>query len=627
MTTRFLAVLLAVFACVSVAIAADPPVVYTVRLDRPQTQIVTIEMTITGVDAPTLAVSMPVWRPGKYLVLDNASDIRTLAAFDGDDNRLPLRKDGKTTWLITTNGAPTVRVKYDLYCNDISNRTRHVDDTHAFLSGSAVFLFSPDFRDQPCRVEFVETPDGWTIATGLESGGDNAVVAPDYDILVDSPIEIGIHDLLKFQVDGTPFEIAIWGKADYDAERLRRDFADLVREQAAIFGSLPFERYIFLVSVGPGLGGGTEHYNSTVMHASPSRFETPDSYRSFLGLAAHEFFHTWNVKRFRPAGLSPYNYLEENYTPSLWVAEGTTSYYDDLTLARAGLIDIGEYLSRLRGSIDGYETRAGRSVQSLEESSHDAWIKFNRSGPDRDNTTVSFYRKGSLASLIIDAEIRRATDNRKSLDDVMRLLNERFGYGSPGYTPEDVVQIASAVAGRDLDPLFALVVRGTEPLDFEEALSYFGIEMVRDRVKTAWEKEDKLDGALARPYLGLNLSGSRVRSVDEHSPAFDAGLNADDELVAIDGHRVSSSSFSDLEKNLAIDDETTITYFRRDELRTATLTVAAFSNSKLSLRRVEDPTPEQIAAYEAWLDKPWPDKKADDGDEDSQADDSGTDGP
>lgn len=617
MTTRILAVLLAVFVCISLTAAADPPVVYTVRLDRPQTQIVTIEMTITGVDAPTLAVSMPVWRPGKYLVLDNASDIRTLAAFDADNNNLPVVKDGKSTWLITTNGAPTVRVKYDLYCNDISNRTRHVDDTHAFLSGSAVFLFSPDLRDQPCRVEFVDTPEGWTIATGLDPAGEHAVIAPDYDILVDSPIEIGIHDLLEFKVDGTPIEIAIWGKADYDAERMRRDFADLVREQASIFGSLPFERYIFLVSVGPGLGGGTEHYNSTVMHANPSRFDTPDSYRSFLGLAAHEFFHTWNVKRFRPAGLSPYNYLEENYTSSLWLAEGTTVYYGGLTLARAGLTKPDKFLDGIRGSIDGYESRAGRGVQSLEESSHDAWIKFNRSGPDRDNTTVSFYRKGSLASLIIDAEIRRATDNRKSLDDVMKLLNERFGYGSRGYTPEDVVEIASAVAGRDLDPLFALVVRGTEPLDFTETLSYFGIDMVRDRVKTAWEKEQELDAALDKPYLGLKLSGTRVRSVDDHSPAFDAGLNPGDELVAIDGQRISSSNFSDLEKNLTIDDETTITYFRRDELRTVTLTVTALNNTKLSLKRVKNPTPEQIAAYEAWLDQSWPDKKADTGDDEA----------
>jgi len=614
MLTRTLAVLLAVLVSVSLAFADDEPVVYTVHLERPQTQIVTIEMTISSVDTDTLPVSMPVWRPGKYVVLDNASDIRTLAAYDGADNALPVVKDGKSTWLITTNGAPTVRVVYDLYCNDISNRTRHVDDTHAFLSGSAVFLFSPDFRDQPCRVEFVDTPDGWTIATGLESADDNAVVAPDYDLLVDSPIEIGIHDLLKFQVDGTPFEIAIWGKADYDADRLRRDFADIVREQAAIFGSLPFDRYVFLISVGPGLGGGTEHYNSTVMHASPSRFDSPDAYRSFLGLAAHEFFHTWNVKRFRPAGLSPYNYLEENYTPSLWLAEGTTSYYDDLTLARAGLIDIGEYLSRIRGSIDGYESRAGGGVQSLEESSHDAWIKFNRSGPDRDNTTVSFYRKGSLASLIIDAEIRRATNNRKSLDDVMKILSERFDYGSPGYTPQDVVEIASAVAGTDLDPLFARAVRGTEPLDLAETLSYFGIEMVRDRVKTAWEKEDDLDGAPERPYLGLNLSGTRVRSVHEHSPAFDAGFNADDELVAIDGHRVGSSNYGSLESNLVIGEETTITYFRRDELRTATLTVGATSNTKLSLKRVKNPTPEQIAAYEAWLDQPWPDKDKPDAD-------------
>lgn len=624
MQTRILTVLFAVLLCVPAVLADDPAVEYTVHLDRAQTQVITIEMRLTGVDTDEVRVLLPVWRPGRYAILDPASDVRTLAAFDAAGERLAVRKEGKSTWIIATGGAGEVRIVYDLYANSLGDRTRHVDDTHAFLSGSAVFLLWPEHRGDEHLVRFESVPGGWAIASGLESAGDNALFAPDYDILVDSPIEIGVHDLLRFQVDGKTHEIAIWGEADYDAERMRRDFADIVREQTDIFGLMPYDRYVFIVHVRPGIGGGTEHYNSTVMQTRPTAFDTPDAYRGFLGLTAHEFFHTWNVKRFRPAGLSPYDYLEENYTPSLWLVEGTTSYYDDLTLARAGLIDIDEFLSRLRGSIQGYEAHPGRLVQSLEESSHDAWIKFSRAGPDRDNTTVNFYREGALASLVLDAEIRRLTGNRRSLDDVMKLLFERFPHGGPGYAAEDVVEIAGAVAGSDLDPLFASIVRGTGPLPLEEALAHFGVEMVREPSKTAWEKEDELDAAAQRPWLGINLAGGRVRSVVEGGPAFDAGINAEDEIIAIDGHRVSASNFDDVEKTLTIGAEAVITCFRHDRLREVTLTVAPHSNAGLKLRTNKDATSEQIEAFTAWLDQPWPedDDESEDSDADAEDDDN-----
>jgi len=587
-------------------LAAPPPVAYTVHLDNPQTQIITIEMHLTGINTGEVSILMPTWRPGKYTILDLASEVRTLTAAAPDGSTLPVTKPDKSTWTITTKANHELTVRYTLYANALADRTRHVDQTHAFLSGSAVFMLWPEHRNDPVTITFPNLPEHWTIATGLESIDAQTLAAPNYDILADSPIEVGIHDLLRFQVDGVPHEIAIWGRAQYNPEKLRRDFADIVREQVAIFGSMPYSRYIFLLHVQPGAGGGTEHYNSTIMQTRPSAFDTPDNYRRFLGLVSHEFFHTWNVKQLRPAGLSPYDYTKENYTPSLWLAEGTTSYYGPLTLARADLITTDQYLKGLASAITGYSARPGKNIQSLAQSSHDAWIKFNRAGPDRDNTTVSFYRKGSLASLVIDAEIRRQTNNRNSLDDVMKTLYQRFPYASPGYTPEDIIEIASAVADADLAPLFATVITSTEPLPLEDALAWFGVEMVEEPIKTPWEKEDERDAKLNRPYLGLKLNATKIRAVLEDGPAFASGLNANDELVAINEDKVTGSNFSTLEKALTPGQTATITYFRRDTLHEITLTVAAKSNTKLKLKLAVNPTPAQQQAFTAWLDQPWP---------------------
>jgi len=592
-------------ACLTAA-AAAPPVAYTVHLDNPQTQVIAIDMHLTGITTDRVSIIMPTWRPGKYIILDPASEVRTLTAADPQGSPLKVTKPDKTTWTITTEGNEQLTVRYTLYANSLNDRTRHVDNTHAFLSASSVFMLWPKHRNDPTTITFPNLPENWTIATGLESIDPQTLAAPNYDILADSPIEVGIHDLLRFQVDGIPHEIAIWGRADYNPEKLRRDFADIVREQTEIFGSMPYDRYIFLIHVQPGSGGGTEHYNSTIMQISPTTFDTPDRYRRLLGLTSHEMFHTWNVKRFRPAGLSPYEYTSENYTPSLWLAEGTTSYYGPLTLARANLLTTEKYLDSLASSISGYRARPGKNIQSLAQSSHDAWIKFNRAGPDRDNTTVSFYRKGALASLVIDAEIRRLTNNRNSLDDVMKILYERFPYASLGYTPEDIIEIASAVADSDLAPLFASVITSTDPLPLEDTLAWFGIEMIQEPIKTAWEKEYERDAKLKRPYLGLKLSNAKIRAVLEDGPAFDAGLNANDQIIAINNNRVTGSNFADLEKALTPGENATITYFRRDTLCQVTLTVAAKSNTKLKLKLVKDPTPAQQKAFTAWLDQPWP---------------------
>lgn len=604
-----------------------PGVEYRILLDRPQTQTFRVNMLIVDVPDPQIEVQLPTWRPGRYVILDPASEVRRFAATDGDGRPLELRKLDKSTWEIRTGASEDnhrdILIEYEIYANELNLRTRHVDASHAFIDGSCAFMLYAPRRDRPALVS-VRAPTAWKASTGLVSQDDQTFIAPNYDILVDSPFEIGTHEVLQFQVDGVAHEIAIWGEGEWDAERLRRDFADIVREQASIFGDLPYDRYVFQLHVQPGIGGGTEHYNSTIMQTRPSSFETPDGYRGFLGLVAHEFFHTWNVKRFRPAGISRYDYSSENYTRSLWVAEGTTSYYDDLTLARVGLIEVDDYIKRLGNSIEGLRSRPGERVQSLEDSSFDAWIKFNRPGPDRDNTTVSFYSKGALASLVLDTEIRSRTNGNKSLDNVMRMLYQRFPLGGPGYTPEDLIAIASAIAGADLNGVFVSYISGTDPLPLEDSLAYLGMELYEKPIEQPWDKEDGREPGPDRAYLGINVgggsAGARVSSVLEDGPSFEAGIIADDEILAINERRVDSGSFKNAERTLVPGDPVEVTLFRREQLLTISLNAGSKRNTKWTVRLDRDPSPEQIRAFERWMDMPWPsaDNESDDEAEDEK---------
>ncbi|MHC5003193.1 MAG: M61 family metallopeptidase [Planctomycetota bacterium] len=626
---------------------APPPVEYTVRLDAPQTQMVGVSVRVSDVDEPELQLALPVWRPGRYQVLDPAGAVRDVTAASGDGRPLRVEKTGKSTWSIETAGADSVTVAYRLYANELGSRTRHVDDTHAFLSGESVFMYFPSRRDREVRVS-IEAPAGWRVATGLESPGEDprVRVAASYDVLVDSPFEIGLHDVLEFDVAGIPHEIVIWGDCEYDGARLVEDTRRIVETQRAIFGRLPYERYVFMIHAGAGAGGGTEHLNSTIMQTSCSSLEgsleNDRAYRRFLGLVSHEMFHTWNVKQFRPAGLTPYDYQRENYTRLLWVVEGATSYYDDLTLVRAGVVKPGRYLDRLGDAVTSLRKRPGARVQSLESSSFDAWIKFTRPDADSVNATVSFYAKGALASLLLDMHIRARSSNTASMDDVMRTLFERFPPEGPGYRPEDMVAIAGELAGDSLVEVFATAVRGTDPLDLESVLGVVGLELVFEPAGDGREddedgegdddgpdedapagdgpggagQEPRAGGPVVREaaYLGLDLAdrGGRavVRSVRADGPAWSAGIIVDDEIVAMNARRLRAGDLDDRLERHQPGEVVTLHVIRRDVLRTFTVALAGRPDGTWEIRRLDDADEAQRAAYAQWLGQPWPDEQA-----------------
>jgi len=519
-----------------------------------------------------------------------------------------------------------VRVEYTVYANALTNRTRHADDTHAFISPSCVLMYAPARRSEPVTVRLEGGDPAWTVATGLSAVGadQRELAAANYDVLVDSPIEIGVLDTMRFEVDGVPHEIAIWwgpspgGREQaspgrmFSVERLQHDFSAIVRAQRAIFGATPYERYVFLLHVAPGLGGGTEHLNSTIMQVSPEAFHEPDSYRNLLSLTSHEMFHTWNVKQLRPAGLQPYDYQRENYTDLLWVSEGLTCYYESVCQVRAGVMTADDFLKEMSREIRGERRRPGGRVQSLAESSFDAWVKFNRPTPDSANTTVSFYDLGKYAGLGLDASIREASGHTATLDDLMRRLYTEFPLGGKGFTEADVRRVASSLAGRDLSEFFKAHVRGTQPLDFAAILNVFGLRMETPPADAP--KPGDPEPRETVPWLGIAITkGSEpptVASVSSDGPGAAAGLIAGDVIVAVGGKRARGSEWDKQVSRLSIGGAVRLLVFRADVAREFEIIPGALPARDERIVRIEQPTAAQRAAYESWLGQPWPGEAA-----------------
>ena len=613
--------------------AQSPDITYDVSFEHRHAQLVDITMTVRNWTEPTLNIYLPVWRPGRYEVLDTAGSVRGLRASDESGDDLPVEKTQKSCWRISNAAGKTVRISYQLYANSIANRTRHVDETHAFLSGSCVFMYCHERRDAPLWVTLGLPPD-WSIASGMAfaPGTRETLVAPDYDTLADSPIEAGIQTVKAFEVAGVEHRFVVWGRADVVPDSLMDDCAKIVKVQHDLFGSFPHTRYVFLTHIAPGLGGGTEHLNSTIIQAKPTAFDTPKDRRNFLALVAHEFFHTWNIKQFRPQGLKPYDYDRENYTTLLWVAEGTTSYYDELLCARAGVWKPDEYLEALASLIDGEVNRPGAGVQSLESSSFDAWIKFNRPTPDSINSTVSFYSKGALVNFLLDADIRARTENAKSLDDLMRALYQRFPLAGPVYTTIDLLSILRELTGADYEPFFSSYIRGVTPISPETiatTLAVFGLES--RRVADKADKGDPLahpasDGDAAAPdptapplpepaeraYLGIEVKDAEgaavVTSVRADSPAYARGVQTDDQIVAMSGHRLKAADLDARLKKRKPGEVVTLTLFRRDQMMSIDVQLASKPAGKFKIDLMKNPTPLQRGVYESWMGQTWPSK-------------------
>ncbi|MGH2569279.1 MAG: M61 family metallopeptidase, partial [Bacteroidota bacterium] len=387
-------------------------------------------------------------------------------------------------------------------------------------------------------------------------GKSNTFIAPNYDYFADCPIEVGTQKEWEFEVEGKKHVLMIAGEGNYDAEQIVKDLATIVQAHKEFWGTLPYERYYFMVHLMANPSGATEHINSNVFDIRPFVFQSPEGYRGFLGTEIHEFFHTWNVKQLRPKGINPYNFVEENYTEELGIAEGTTDYYERVLATRLGFLRPQHYLDSLANAIRNDRERPGNLGQSLAESSFDAWVKFWKRSEQAINYESHYYDKGANVSLLLDLEIRQRTKNKRSLDDVMRAMFERFPLSGTGYTLADFQKVAEEFAGGSLKEFFDDYIRGTKPLEWEQHLGFAGLQL------TAKDPETK-------PWLGITVSGDRlhVTRVLAGSPAFEAGINVGDEVVALDGYRANASFLNTRPAEMKEGDKVRLTIIRDDRLR------------------------------------------------------------
>ncbi len=451
---------------------------YRVDFEDAINHYVSITMT-TESTGPETKLMMPTWTPGSYLVREYAKNIDLIQASEPKSGKsIPIEKISKNRWLVKNGELKSFQVKYRVYCNERSVRTNWVGTSHGVLNGAPTFLTVPEKMELPHAIELV-LPKSWKkSATSLQRKGEEPhhYLAKNYDEVVDSPIAVGSLNVYPFKVANVEHQLVNINELNYwDGEKAARDLAKCVAEHHRVWGTVPYDRYLFLNWIGSG-GGGLEHDNCCLMMSS--RFGPNDeaSYKRWLSTASHEFFHAWNVRRLRPKALVKYDYESEVYTPSLWVAEGITSYYEDLLLVRAGLITQEDFLRKFGSQINSLQQTEGRKLQSLRDSSHDAWIKYYRPSPNSNATQISYYTKGAVAGFLLDASIRSASSGKGSLDQAMELLYRNHG-GGTGYLPADFQAICSQVAGTNLDPWFARAIDSTEELDYQVAADYFGLEI------------------------------------------------------------------------------------------------------------------------------------------------------
>lgn len=596
---------------------------YTVDCRQPATHVLNVRLALEDLDPGPHTLTLPVWTPGSYEIKDYARHLFDVRAYGPDGQPLALEKTRKNVWRFDNPGG-SVTVTYGVFAFEPGVSGLHVDATHAYWNGAGVFLFLDGRTDLPAELT-IEAPPGWYASTGLDPAPDGDGLtfrAPDYDVLIDCPVEVGTHRRFGFDVDGKPHTVAIWGSGNQDDERLVADTRRIVETQAAFFGGLPYRHYTFIYHIADR-GGGLEHLNSTTCAMPRHRFKPFKHYRHVLGLISHEFFHLWNVKRIHPEALGPFDYNQEVYTRLLWAMEGFTDYYAYLLLRRGGLLSVRDYLDVLAEEIKRYEGLPGRKVMSLAESSFDTWIKLYKPDADSPNRTISYYLKGGLVALLLDFEIRRRTRRKKSLDDVLRLLYDRFGRAGRGF-PEHAYQDAvEEVAGGSLADFFARYIHGVDELPLDLTLEEAGLKIQRltknpDRDRPEAEDEDEDRDEVSDPpvaWLGIETrtEGGRPVVATAYDPGPAAGLlYPGDEIVALAGDRIADEKA--LAERLRVDHEpgrtVTVAVFRRGRLELVDVTLGTAPPNQYRIKRVDQPTAEQAALYEAWLAEPWPETPA-----------------
>ena len=597
--------LLVVLASCSVAGAqAVEPITYTLRFPEPHSHYLEIEAVIPTTGQVEVELMMAVWTPGSYLIREFARNLEDITASTPSGSPLALRSTRKNRWRVATGGADSIVLTYRAYSREMSVRANWVDSDFALVNGAPTFITIAELIPRPHDVT-VELASGWnrsvTALPPAPGGRTNSYRAADFDTLLDSPIVAGKPAVYEFTVAGTQHYLVNVGEDDlWDGARAAEDVERLVREQHKLWRSIPYDRYVFLNLITES-GGGIEHKDSAVLMTSRWQMRDRERYLEWLTLISHELFHAWNVKRLRPVELGPFDYENEVHTRSLWVAEGLTVYYGALMVHRAGLSSRDEYFAELSDEIRRLQTTPGRLVQTVEQSSYDAWIKYYRPNENSRNTTVSYYTKGAVISFLLDAKLRRMTGGARSLDDVIRLAYDRYS-GSRGFTPSEFrATVEDALAmDTDLDPWFDQVLETVEELDYSEALDWFGVDLTLSDSSGTANNDDTVPAWVG---LATRADGERllVTEVRRGTPGFDAGFNVGDEILAVDDYRVRADGWAGRLGLYRAGEDASVLVARRERLLRLGVTFGARPEIRWELGPRSVQTAAQNYRVDAWL--------------------------
>jgi predicted metalloprotease with PDZ domain len=580
---------------------------YTLRVSRPTTHLVGVEIVARKVTTPSLDFVLPAWAPGRYAIYDFAKNVQEFSALGANNQPLAWSKLDKQTWRVDTRTAGgAVKASYCVFANDLTGSFSQVDSTHANLNGPSLFMYIEGHKPDPIILK-IEAPTPWQVISGFStSTADRTLQAPNYDALVDTPLEISAECTVdQFQEQGKTLRMAVhtFGEEDTDRSKLLEGLKKIVHAEMTAMPPPDFSHYLFIFHFAPGIsmGDGMEHFNSTqIITQGNLRESTPDA----LETAAHEFFHLWNVKRLRPVALGPFDYTREDYSRSLWFAEGVTTYYGYLFLLRSGLWSRGEFLNHLASEIFSLEREPGRKLMSAESSSFSAWF-FDRSPQMQEtnfaNSTISYYNKGALLGMLLDLEIRSRTQGRKSLLDVMHWMYSKFYDAAPtsyygrgrGYEEKDIVEALNAVTGSDFTPFFERYVCGTEDLPYAETLKWAGLEV---RAELPPEAAPSL-GVLVQPE---NM-GTRVFALVPGGAGDRAGLSRDDLLIDVDDQSLASEDLSSRLRPYPVGAKVPLTVERHGRRERVTVTLDPPVRTLYSIVPSPGATPEQEAFRNAWL--------------------------
>lgn len=563
---------------------------YSVTPERPTAHLYRVSLTVSAPNPDGQQFWLPAWLPGSYMIRDFARHIIDLSATDENGDAVAVQKIDKQTWQAAPTPGP-LQLEYVVYAFDTSVRAAYLDQQRAFFNGSSLLLAVSGQEDQPCELTINPVPEqrcaDWSVATGMtirdvDAQGFGTYYAEDYDALIDHPCELGNITRFTFTAKGIPHTVVLSGKHFADGEQLCRDLTAICEYELDFFGApYPFEQYVFLVNVVGNGYGGLEHRNSTALICSrdslPCGEQTQqENYRTFLGLCSHEYFHSWNVKRIKPVDFVPMDLTKENYTRQLWAYEGITSYYDDLTLLRAGRVSEEQYLDLLAKTLNRVYRGKGRFRQSVGDSSLDAWSRFYKQDENAPNAIVSYYTKGAVIALCLDLTIRLRSNHVFSLDDVMRDLWSQHGQTGIPTQLDTIKALCEQYTETSFDSFFHTALDETSDLPLTELLHAFGIKWDK---RAALSNQQWLEPAKNPVALGANYksaaTGVMLTQVYEDEAAEQAGLASGDQLLALAGLQVSTANLQTILDHYQPGDTISYHAFRDDILLTGQLVIQA----------------------------------------------------